>query len=158
MTDTPFRPADDEARATAARLLDAAQSAALGTLAEDGAPMVTRIAVARTDQALAGLVSDLAPHAANLRARPACSLLLGEPPAKGDPLTGPRLTLIARAAFVPRDDPARPALRAAFLALRPKAALYIDFADFHLLRFTVTAAHLNAGFGKAYRLAPEDLG
>ena len=49
------------------------------------------------------------------------------------------------------------ALRAGWLALHPKSALYLDFADFALLRLRVREAHLNGGFGQTYHLAPEDL-
>lgn len=153
----PFRPIDAEARALARRLLDSAGFAALGVL-EDGQPAVTRIALATTPEgAPLSLVSDLSTHTAALRTTAACSLLVGEPEDRGDPLTHPRLTLQARARFVPRSSPEHPTLRAHYLSLRPKATLYIDFADFHLIRFDVTGALLNGGFGKAYRLAPEDL-
>ena len=88
---------------------------------------------------------------------PACALLLGEPAAKGDPLTHPRLMLKARASFVTPDDPARPALRDHWLKTHPKSKLYVDFADFAFVRFTLLSALLNAGFGKAHHLTPEEL-
>ena len=87
-----------------------------------------------------------------LRADPRCSLLLGEPGPRGDPLAHPRLTLLGR---VQAADKAR--LRAPWLAAHPKSALYYDFADFALLRVLVDAAHLNGGFGQAFRLTPSDL-
>ena len=46
---------------------------------------------------------------------------------------------------------------AAWLAVRPKAQLYYDFADFNLLRLVPKFAILNGGFGKAYRLGYENL-
>ncbi|MGC9370963.1 MAG: HugZ family protein [Paracoccaceae bacterium] len=155
----PIHPADDDARAEARRLLTSAQSAALGVIEPaTGAPFVTRIALGLApDGAPVSLVSDLAAHTAALRANPACSLLVGEPGPKGDPLTHPRLTLQARAGFVERGTAAHHALRAHYLVGHPKAKLYVDFADFHFLRFAVEAAHLNAGFGRAYRLTPADL-
>jgi len=155
----PIRPTDDEARAAAHRLLAGARSAALGVLdPATGAPFVTRIALGLDpDFSPISLVSDLAAHTAALRENPACSLLVGEPGPKGDPLTHPRLTLQARAEFVGRGTASHQTLRAHYLAGHPKAKLYVDFADFHFLRFAVDAAHLNAGFGKAYRLTPADL-
>ncbi|MDF0603827.1 pyridoxamine 5'-phosphate oxidase family protein [Psychromarinibacter sp. C21-152] len=154
----PIRPTDDEARALARALLDGATSGALGVLA-DGAPMVTRIAVARDE---AGgpltLVSALSQHTTALRAQPACSLMVGEPGDKGDPLTHPRLTLQCRADFVPRPGADHDRLRALYLRQQPKAKLYIDFGDFALVRLRMTAGFLNGGFGRASRLAPEDLG
>ena len=156
---SPIRPTDDEARALARALLSRARSAALGVIEPaTGAPFVTRIALGLTpDGAPVSLVSDLAQHTAALRETPACSLLLGEPGPKGDPLTHPRLTLQARAGFIPREAPDHAALRAHYLRTHPKAKLYVDFADFHFLRFAVGAAHLNGGFGKAYRLTAGDL-
>ncbi|PWE29291.1 pyridoxamine 5-phosphate oxidase [Maritimibacter sp. 55A14] len=157
--ESPFRPADDEARALARTLLAQAAFAALGVLEpETGAPMVTRIALATVpDGAPLTLISDLALHAGALRADPRCSLLVGEPGRKGDPLTHPRLTLRCRAGFAQHDDPGHAALRRHYLAQRPKAALYADFADFHFVTMRIEAGYLNAGFGRAYRLAPADI-
>jgi hypothetical protein len=156
---TPIRPTDDEARALARGLIDGAHFAALGVIEPaTAAPMVTRIGLTTApDGVPLTLVSDLSHHTRALRANPACSLLLGEPGAKGDPLTHPRLTLQARAVFVDRADPAHPGLRAHYLAQLPKAKLYIDFGDFHLVRLVPTGAYLNGGFGKAFVLTPEDL-
>ena len=149
----PYRPPDDAARETAHALLAGAASVALGTL-RAGAPMVTRAGCLWLPGAgLLLLMSDLSDHARALAADPACSALVGEPGAKGDPLTHPRLTLIGRAEPADKD-----ALRDAYLAARPKAGLYYGFADFRLVRVGVREALLNGGFGKAYRLAPADLG
>ncbi|SIO52973.1 hypothetical protein SAMN05444722_3149 [Rhodovulum sp. ES.010] len=154
----PFQPTDDAARALARRLIDAARFGALGVL-EDGAPFVTRIALAPgPDGVPLTLISDLSVHTAALRATPDCSLMVGEPGPKGDPLTHPRLTIAARAEFVPRDAPGRAALRAHYLALQPKAHLYVDFGDFNFVRLVPRSAHLNGGFGQAYRLDAADLG
>ncbi|MBK1636351.1 HugZ family protein [Rhodovulum adriaticum] len=154
----PFLPADETARTLARDLIRDARFAALGGLAQ-GAPFVTRIALVRgPDGVPLTLVSDLAPHTAALRADPRCSVLVGEPGEKGDPLTHPRLTLQARAAFVARDGAEYAALRDHYLAQQPKAQLYIDFADFHLVRLMPEAGHLNGGFGRAWRLTAADLG
>lgn len=149
----PIRPTDDEARGLARALLSGATFASLGVIV-DGRPFVSRIAlVPGPDGAPLSLVSDLATHNQALRLDPAASLLIGEPGDKGDPLTHPRLTLTATAHFADKS-----ALRDHYLAAQPKAKLYIDFADFHILSFDVTGAHLNGGFGKAFRLTPSDLG
>lgn len=156
---SPIRPTDDEARRLARALISEARFGALGVRdPKDGAPMVSRVAVA-TD---AGgrpvtLISDLSHHTGALRADPVCSLLLGEPGDRGDPLTHPRITLRARAAFLERGRPETDALRARWLELRPKSALYADFADFNFVRFEVDGAYLNGGFGKAFVLTPRDL-
>lgn len=156
----PIRPADEEARALARELLEHARHGALGVIdPQSGAPFVTRIAVARdADGTPLTLISALAQHTAALRSDPRASLLLGEPGPRGDPLTHPRITLAATARFLPRPSAEHDAARARYLAQQPKAKLYIDFADFSLLRLEVCSAFLNAGFGKAYALTPADLG
>ncbi len=149
----PFRPTDDAARMLAQGILREARHGALGVIdPESGGPMVTRVAVLWDGAAVAILVSDLSLHTVALRHDPACSLLLGEPGVKGDPLTHPRLTVMARAEVAEKAD-----WRGAWLAAHPKATLYFDFADFRVVRLVPVAAHLNGGFGKAYRLEPGDL-
>jgi putative heme iron utilization protein len=150
----PIRPTDAEARSLARDLIAGARFAALGVIdPETGVPMVTRIAlVPGPDGAPLTLISTLSAHTSALRAEPRCSLLIGEPGGRGDPLTHPRLTLQARA-----EQADKAALKAHYLGLYPKATLYYDFGDFGLVRFAPLAGHLNGGFGKAYRLEPADL-
>ncbi|MGV6848328.1 MAG: HugZ family pyridoxamine 5'-phosphate oxidase [Marinibacterium sp.] len=157
MTD-PIRPTDDEARHLARDLMAKARFAALGVL-QDGAPMVSRVAFGLgPDGTPLSLVSDLSHHARALRADPACSLLLGEPGQKGDPLTHPRLTIQARARFLDHRAAGYEEMAAHYLRDHPKARLYIGFGDFHFALFSVTSAYLNGGFGKAFILQPVDLG
>lgn len=157
---SPIRPTDDEARALARRLVAGARFGALGVIEpETGAPLVTRVAVGTDSGGCpVSLVSDLSVHTRALRANPACSLLVGEPGARGDPLTHPRLTLQARARFLLRGGEEHAELRTRWLEEHPKSRLYVDFADFSFVAFEVEAAHLNGGFGKAYRMGPGDLG
>ena len=156
---SPIRPTDDEARALARELIDTARFGALGVREPGtGAPMVSRIAVATDpDGGPLSLISDLSHHTRALRTDPVCSLLLGEPGDRGDPLTHPRLTLQCRAAFVERRSADHAALRDHYLAQQPKARLYVDFADFSFVRLVPQGAYLNGGFGKAFVLTPEDL-
>lgn len=154
----PIRPPDAEARTLARSLLAAARHAALAVTDADGHPGISRIALGLDDDGLPlTLISALAGHSAALRLQPDCALMVGEPGGKGDPLTHPRLMIRARASFIAPDDPARPALRAIWLRDHPKAKLYIDFADFAFVRLQPQSALLNAGFGRAHRLAPGDL-
>jgi heme iron utilization protein len=155
----PVAPADDEARAVARGLLAAARHAALAwTDPGTGTPGISRIAFGLApDGGPVTLISALAPHTAALRAHPEAAVMVGEPGAKGDPLTHPRLMLRVRADFVERSAPDHAALRARWLADHPKSALYIDFADFALVRLAPTSALLNAGFARAFRLEPADL-
>lgn len=98
------------------------------------------------------LISRLAEHTKNLAAEPRLSLLLDGTAGHEDPLTGPRLTLLGRAAVSedPRD-------RARFLARHPGAALYADFGDFAVWRVTVERGHFVAGFGRIRWIEAADL-
>ncbi len=153
------RPADDEARNTARRLVDCARFGALGVLDPDtGFPLVARVAVGTDDDGQpVSLVSDLSQHTRALGANPACSLMVGEPGTKGDPLSHPRLTIQARARFVRKGTVGYDDVRARWLRDHPKSGLYVDFGDFSFVQFRVESAFLNGGFGKAFRLSPEDL-
>ena len=145
-----FNPTDDKARALARDLISQARHGAIAVLM-DGAPFVSRIALAPECRTLLTLVSDLAPHTQALRNHPRASLMVGEP-GRGDPLAHPRMTLSVEAAFIDKAEASE-----AYLAHQPKAKLYIGFADFHLVRLTPLAGHLNGGFGKAYRLSRNDI-
>ncbi len=152
MSKTPFRPLDAFARATLSDLLDL-DHAALAVIDPDTfCPSITRIGLLILERSVLSLVSDLSEHTTALRANTNCGLLIGRTPGKGDPLTHPRLSLQVRAAFQDKSD-----FRAEFLDARPKTKLYFDFADFHVIQFEVVGGVLNGGFGKAYRLGPDDL-
>lgn len=151
----PVQPADDQARALAASLITA-KHAALSYLDDGGAPAISRIAFGLCpDGQPMTLISRLAPHFAGLCADPRCAVMLGEPGAKGEPLTHPRLMIRCNAQFAVAAD--RPALRDHWLKGHPKAALYVDFADFSFVRLTPQSALLNGGFARAFRLTPADL-
>jgi len=152
-----FRPADDEARGMARRLVSTARYGALAViLPNSGEPFASRTAVAADiDRTPVILVSTLSTHSDGLDDGAAVSLLLGEP-GRGDPLAHPRITLQCMPRQMARDDRRHAALRARFLRRHPKSALYVDFGDFAFFRLEPRAASLNAGFGKAYRLTPED--
>ncbi|MEC8294675.1 MAG: pyridoxamine 5'-phosphate oxidase family protein, partial [Pseudomonadota bacterium] len=149
-----------EARALARGLIDEAR---YGALAENdagtGLPKETRDPMRTTpDRAPQTQVSNLSHHTRALKEDPRCSLLVGEPGDKGDPLTHPRLTLMAKVRFVNPGDSERDALAAHYLASHPKSKLYIDFPDFCFAIFEVDKAYMNGGFARAYELTPEDLG
>lgn len=154
----PLSDPDDAARSLARDLLRQPFAALAWTDPDSGTPGISRIALGLDP---AGdpitLISALAGHTAALRASPDCALMVSEAAAKGDPLSHPRLMVRARARFVAPDDPTRADLRAHWLKGHPKAALYVDFADFAFVRLQPLSALLNAGFAKAFRLAPADL-
>ncbi|MEH7828310.1 pyridoxamine 5-phosphate oxidase [Gemmobacter denitrificans] len=155
----PVQPADDNARSLARKLLSEATHAALAyTDPATAAPGISRIAfgLCPAYQPMT-LVSALSAHHAALTTHPEAALMVGEVGDKGDPLTHPRLMLRVRASFIDRKSPDHPALRDHWLLGHPKARLYIDFADFALVRLQPVSALLNGGFGKAFRLEVEDL-
>ena len=157
---SPIRPTDDGARQLARALITGARFGAVGVSdPEDGTPLVSRVAIG-TDRGghPVTLISDLSRHTQALRLSPDCSLLLGEPGTKGDPLTHPRITLQCQARFVGNEGDDHISIRERFSTTHPKSKLYIDFADFRFVRFAVRHAFLNGGFGKAFHLRPTDLG
>lgn len=149
----PVRPANDEARKLAKDLLGGARFGALAVRdPQTGAPYVARVGVVGHEGAPLILISTLSTHTRALTADPACSILLGEPGDKGDPLTHPRMTVMGTA-----EAADKAALKDVWLTAIPKAALYYDFADFELKRIRPSQIHLNGGFGKAFLLLPDDL-
>ncbi len=149
----------DEVRAQARELINSATFGALAVLdPATGRPSVTRVAIAADiDNTPLLLASGLATHTPALNANPVCSLLLGEPADKGDPLVHPRITLACRAQKFTREDEGYPRLRSLFLEKRPKVKLYIDLGDFVIFRLNIESAGLNGGFGKAYQLKADDI-
>jgi len=160
LTDKPsvIRDTDNEARELARELLHEARFAAIGVLdPETGYPSVSRIILMTTNGVPVILASRLAAHTQGILKDPRCSLLVGEPADKGDPLVHPRMTVQCLAEQVDRESEDHGALREAFLARHPKSKLYIDFPDFSFFRLTPQKAALNGGFGRAFWLTPADM-
>jgi len=154
----PVRETDDDARALARRLLEEAKYGALGVKeVESSVPLVSRVAAAWSKQTgLFFSASDLSVHSKCLIVDGLCSIMLGEP-GKGDGLAYPRITIIGHSQRLPNTHDDYPAMKAVFLKHHPKAALYVDFADFGFYPFRMDRALLNGGFGKAYHLNSSDL-
>lgn len=154
----PIRETNDEARALARKLMDEAVFASMAVLEPGtGIPLVSRIGVGMdTDGSPFFLASELSGHSKAVLSDPVCSIMFGEPPAKGDPLAFPRVTVIGSITKLKRDA-THEARRSGYLEKHPKAALYIDFADFHFFKMQVERAALNGGFGKAFQLTADDL-
>jgi putative heme iron utilization protein len=144
-----------EMAAEALAILHAARHAALSYVnPADGLPAISRIAFGLCPDGLPlTLVSQLSAHHAGLAEGAPCAFMVGEPGPKGDPLTHPRLMVQAVACPLART----PALRDRWLTDHPKAALYIDFADFGFVRLRPVEGLWNGGFGKAARFAAADL-
>jgi putative heme iron utilization protein len=98
------------------------------------------------------LLSDLAEHSKAIAADSRVSLLFDGTHGLDQPLTGPRVTLVGRAA---RSDDERLGRR--FLARHPDAGMYAGFRDFHFYRVAVERAHVVAGFGKIRWLGAAEL-
>ena len=152
-----LQPVDERARRLAKEIVRTARYAAIGTVdAASGAPSVSRVAIATFSNGDPGFfISALAAHYQNLVNDARCSLLVGEP-GKGDPLAYPRMTLIGAAERLqPGSD--RDGFRARYRERNAKSRLYEDLPDFSYWRFRPHRLFLNAGFGKAFALAPGDL-
>ena len=133
-------------------LLRRCHRAALATSLE-GAPYASLVLVAADlDARPLLLLSDLAQHTQNLAAEPRCALLVDGTVGYPDPLAGPRLSVLGRAAAF-----ADSRCLARFTNRHPAAAAYAGFADFRLYRIEVERAHLVAGFGRIEWIAGGDL-
>ncbi len=98
------------------------------------------------------LLSDLAEHSKAIAADIRVSLLFDGTAGLAQPLTGPRVTLLGRAAKTADKD-----LTRRFLARHPDAAMYAGFKDFSFYRVSLARAHLVAGFGKISWLSAAEL-
>ena len=147
---------DDDVRRAAKTILRTARYGALATLdPASGTPMASRVSIASDSQGCPiFLISRLSGHFGALEQDPRTSVLLGEV-GRGDPLAHPRITVFGRAERVPEAQRAQ--IRGRFLARHPKAALYVDFADFAFWRIEIEGASYNGGFGKAYQMTRADL-
>ncbi len=129
----------------------------LGSLAErDGTlfPFVSLVLPALSAEGeLILLLSDLSDHARNLQRDARASLLLDGTLELKEPLTGPRLTLVGEV----HRSADQQADKARYLEVHPEAALYAGFGDFKLYRFRISEGLFVAGFGRIFRLKPEEL-
>jgi len=84
-----------EAVLAAQALVAPAMTGALGTINNDGCPLVTLVALASmTDGAPLLLLSSIAAHTQNIARESRVSLLVEGDPADADPMTTPRLSVI----------------------------------------------------------------
>lgn len=146
----------DAVRTEMQALVANATYAALACLApEDGHPVVSRVGLATLQDGTPLIfISALAAHMAALLADPRCGLLVGEP-GKGDALAHPRLSLKCRAEGIMAGQVDM--ARARYLAVHPKAQLYIDLPDFRFFRLAIIGGSFNGGFGRAYAVQAADV-
>jgi len=136
-------------------LLQTQRVAALGTLCEDGAPLVSMVPFAIEPQqpCLVIHVSGLAAHTRNLQAAPAVSVMVMQAEVQGEPVHAlPRVTLEGRAELLVPDSSAWQACRAAYLARFVQAEPMTQLGDFMFFAIHVSAARQVAGFGAARSL------
>jgi heme iron utilization protein len=141
-------------------LLHMQRVAALGTLCEDGAPLVSMVpfAIEAGRACLVIHVSGLAAHTRNLQTSPAVSLLVMRSEVGGEPVHAlPRVTLECRAEPLVPASPAWEACRAAYLTRFPEAEPMTQLGDFMFMALHVSAARQIAGFGAARSLDAQAL-
>ena len=141
-------------------LLQAQRVATLGTLCEDGAPLVSMVPFAiETGRACLVIhVSGLATHTRNLQASPTVSVLVMRAEVQGEPVHAlPRVTLAGQAELLVPATPAWEAFRAAYLARFAQAEPMTQLGDFMFVAVHVSAARQVAGFGAARSLDAQAL-
>src|SRR6185503_15177691 len=123
---------DDSARAVRG-LLRRLDRAALACSLPAGGPYASLVLVA-VDHDLSPLLllSDLAEHSKAIATDPRVSLLFDGTAGLAQPLTGPRVTVLGRAA---KTDDER--LKRRFLRHHPDAGMYAGFGDFNLYKVTL---------------------
>jgi len=123
----------------------AALATALPGGAGEGAWPYASLVLVAVDQDLSPilLLSDLAEHTRAIAADPRVSLLIDGTGGLAQPLTGPRVTLLGRAA---KTDDER--LKQRFLRRHPDAGMYAGFRDFNFYKMSLERTHLVGGFGK----------
>lgn len=131
----------------AARLLAGARMGTLATT-EGGLPHAALVTPALdADAAPVLLLSELSAHTRNLRANPACALLVAGTSVDENPQTAARLLLTGIAVLGEEQN-----TRNRFLAVHPYAVAYSGFRDFAFWRVIVKDAQYIGGFAAATRL------
>ncbi|MFM7137867.1 MAG: pyridoxamine 5'-phosphate oxidase family protein [Planctomycetota bacterium] len=103
-------------------------------------------------------VSGLAAHTREMRSCPDVCLLIMAADAPGTmPQALARVSIPARAEFIPADHPDHTALTAAYLQKFPEAASFFSLGDFSIVAFRPEVARLVAGFARAVTLPPDAL-
>jgi putative heme iron utilization protein len=141
-------------------LLQARRVAALGTIGDDGAPLVSMVpfAIEPRQPCLVIHVSELAAHTRNLQTTPRVSLLVMQSEVPGEPVHAlPRVTFEGVAGVPQRDGPLWQACRAAYLERFPEAELMTQLGDFKFVAIELKGARQVAGFGTARSIGEEEI-
>jgi putative heme iron utilization protein len=139
--------------AAAARLLmRAARTATLATVDAAGAPLATLVAV--TDDGEGRplfLLSSLAEHTSNLRARADASVLVAD---EGASMDRPRLTLSGCVGWL--DGAEAEAAKQRFVTTHDEAKVWVTLKDFTPARLELVSVRFVAGFARAESLSVEE--
>ncbi len=142
------------------KLLSTQRVAALGTIADGGAPFVSFVpfAIEPKRHCLVIHVSGLAAHSRNLQARNKVSLMVMQAELAGEPVHAlPRVTLEGLARVAERGSLEWAACRATYLARFPDAEPMTELGDFRFVAIEVTGARQVAGFGTARSLDEDEI-
>ena len=159
---TTNQPALHESRLARAlrELLAQQRVASLGTLGDEGLPVVSMVpfAVATAHRVLVLHISGLAAHTGNLRRQPLASLMVMETERAGQPVHAlPRVTLGVRAHEMSADHPWHAECRQAYLVRFPEAEPMTALPDFRFVALEVLGARQVAGFGAARSVDSDEL-
>jgi heme iron utilization protein len=141
-------------------LLQAQRVAALGTMAADGAALVSMVPFAIEPQRRCFVihVSELAAHTGNLQATPRVSLMVMQSEVPGEPVHAlPRVTFDGIASVPQRESAPWVACRAAYLDRFPEAEIMTQLSDFKFVAIEVTGARQVAGFGSARSIDAQEV-
>jgi hypothetical protein len=141
-------------------LLQARRVAALGTIAGDGAALVSMVpfAIEPQQRCLVIHVSELAAHTRNLQATNRVSLLVMESEVPGQPVHAlPRVTFDGTASVPERESGPWLACRAAYLARFPEAEMMTQLGDFKFVAIELKGARQVAGFGAARSIDEDEV-
>ena len=141
-------------------LLQRQRVAALGSLCDDGTPLVSMVpyAIASDPPCVMLHVSALAQHTRNLQATPAVSLLVMQSEVEGEPVHSlPRVSLQGQARTLTPEDAAWERCRAAYLERFPDAEPMTLLGDFRFVAIDISGARQVAGFGSARTVGLEEL-
>jgi len=162
MSDKPvdrYQTFDAASLATLAGLIANHRQAVMATL-DAGAPYTAMLSYLPEPGFAAFLVhlSDLSPHKRHLRDDPRASLIIFEPDnGRTEILQHARVSLRCTASFVAKDSDDYAAAKAHYLARYPGHKVMFGLADFDLVRLTPIEGLMNAGFGRAFKVTPQDL-
>lgn len=142
------------------RLLRESRWAALATVREDQ-PLASWVAFAAEDDFTGCILhlSRLALHTRYLLDNPRAALTLSEPDGgeQADPQRLARVSLQGQVRHIARAAPDYDGARRRYLARLPEAAVQFGLGDFELYRFVIETGRFVGGFGRAYRIGPDEL-